>query len=428
MDKQLQDFFASAKSITLSSAERQKAKNALQKAVSRLTFDRHTERMADMAAASVSLSSAEKSAAFARISNFMEMHPVRSRPGVSWRLLNVLRQPFALRALPATAVIVGVIAMSGSGLAYAAEDALPGDPLYAVKVGMTEPVREALAGSVEQQARVRLWRLERRLQEMEFLLQNDRLTDQQRSALGGHIERHTAHMNEYIAVMAEQTTDSAEELQDEYYVALDLHETAVTALADRHERRRKMADPILLHLQQAKGRLVPRHVEGRPLPPPAKLRQDVERMSEQMHKTSELIRKQYSEDAPGLQQRMQEVQQRVDAARMQMELGNERQTRELLRDSDRTVRSVRKQTELLPKLGVPPPRSRPNTGQPQPALPAKNAPGQQLREALEPPRRGRPDQLPVTISSSSVGSTASSQQSSGVVDEVVDDTLDDLLP
>lgn len=91
--------------------------------------------------------------------------------------------------IPVTAfALVAIIATS---TAFAAEQALPGDVLYPIKIRVTEEARELLAVTTEQKADWEITRAERRMEEATQLLVEDRLSDPVRSELSARIATHT---------------------------------------------------------------------------------------------------------------------------------------------------------------------------------------------------------------------------------------------
>jgi hypothetical protein len=135
--------------------------------------------------------------------------PVSAAPS-PWLML--LRRP-AYAALMA----VLVLGVSTGGVAFAAESALPGDALYAVKVSLTEPARIALAADSSGKAALEMTFAERRLTEAATLANEGRLTPATEASLAVDFNAHT----EAAAEAARETGDEEEA------------EIAVTAFADR---------------------------------------------------------------------------------------------------------------------------------------------------------------------------------------------------
>jgi tetratricopeptide (TPR) repeat protein len=84
----------------------------------------------------------------------------------------------------AFAVMVLVI-FAGTGMSVAAEDSLPGDSLYGIKIYLNENLRTAIALNPSQKAHWNSRRAERRLEEAQKLASEGRLTDE----VEGELER-----------------------------------------------------------------------------------------------------------------------------------------------------------------------------------------------------------------------------------------------
>jgi hypothetical protein len=70
-----------------------------------------------------------------------------------------------------------------AGVSFAGETALPGEPLYPVKVHVNEGVKRVMARTPEAKAVVAQAEVERRAQEVELLSKDDRLDDQVKATL-----------------------------------------------------------------------------------------------------------------------------------------------------------------------------------------------------------------------------------------------------
>jgi hypothetical protein len=98
---------------------------------------------------------------------------------------------YAFRFAVAFAVLVIMVGVGG-GAAYAAQDALPGDALYPVKVAVTEPIEGALAASPEAK---RAWNAkvaETRLDEAAALAKKGALTAATSEELAANFNAHAA--------------------------------------------------------------------------------------------------------------------------------------------------------------------------------------------------------------------------------------------
>ena len=142
----------------------------------------------------VSLSHSEKSDMREKLSEYVSIKPVRAASaspasgGFSFSLLHV-------RFVPATLIALLVL-VSGGGVAFAAEQALPGDTLYPIKVGVNEEVRAALTFGAEAKTDWELERVERRLSEVAELEERGTLTGENALLLATKIDEHSRSAKE----------------------------------------------------------------------------------------------------------------------------------------------------------------------------------------------------------------------------------------
>jgi len=94
---------------------------------------------------------------------------------------------FTFKLTAAFAMLL-VVVLTGTGVTYAAERALPGDSLYVVKRTINEPVLGALARDTKAKADYQTHLAERRLEEATTLAIEDRLDEETGSALTHDIE------------------------------------------------------------------------------------------------------------------------------------------------------------------------------------------------------------------------------------------------
>ncbi len=84
--------------------------------------------------------------------------------------------------------VVAVVLVGGAGVSFAAQDALPGDVLYPVKIGVNENVQEALAFSIQAKAQVAISHAENRLDEVSSLSAQGRLDAETETRLRANFE------------------------------------------------------------------------------------------------------------------------------------------------------------------------------------------------------------------------------------------------
>lgn len=131
---------------------------------------------------------------------------------------------FAHRPLAAALVLVLVF---GSGVSYAAENALPGDALYSVKTYVNEPARLALASSAEAKAEIQIEFAERRIEEATVLAAEGRLDEDTEGQLAAAFESHAAAAAEHIAEADTDDSSASVELSSRFENRLAAHENVL---------------------------------------------------------------------------------------------------------------------------------------------------------------------------------------------------------
>lgn len=142
-------------------------------------------------AGEVSLSDAEHERMKRMLSEYMAMKPMRNAPlerraPLSYMLLSV----YAFSRKSVAALLVLAILFSGAGVSFAAENALPGDVLYPIKVDVNEPLVASISVSPESKALWNAERAERRLEEAAKLASDDKLTDEVKEELEQQFDAH----------------------------------------------------------------------------------------------------------------------------------------------------------------------------------------------------------------------------------------------
>ncbi len=140
----------------------------------------------------ISLTSDEKKAMFARLSAYAEFHAPKNIPPV--------RSPWYIEAFQgsyraAMGSALTVMLVFGS-VVYGAENALPGDFLYPIKVNVNESVQGAFLTSLEAKANWESEKFVRRLEEAESLVRMGKLDDKALEEVEARIDEHFAKKDE----------------------------------------------------------------------------------------------------------------------------------------------------------------------------------------------------------------------------------------
>lgn len=181
----------------------------------------HTE------AQNIRMSQAEKSAMYARLQQAMgsSVHPTRPVQSTyfmySWRMVG----SFAVLA----------VVVLGSGTTYAAQGALPGSPLYPIKVGVNEPIKEVLAFSNEAKIKFHTETAQVRLEEAEALASEGRLDNEVSVVLAANITKHVERVQTIAKEIEEVDPAVALEATVQLDSSIAAHGEVLAHLGDRSE-------------------------------------------------------------------------------------------------------------------------------------------------------------------------------------------------
>ena len=120
-------------------------------------------------------------------------------------------------------VVLLLIVSLSTGTAFAAQSALPGDALYAVKIHVNEPVAVALATTPQAKAEVQASIATTRLEEAETLASQGTLDATTSAELADNFAEHATAAQAGVAAVAAQDPGSAAQLSDTFNSTLAAH-------------------------------------------------------------------------------------------------------------------------------------------------------------------------------------------------------------
>lgn len=167
----------------------------------------------------IRLSEAERTRMRGRLEARMRQAP---RPS-PWSFLLLARMPMMAAAL--------VLAVLGGGSALA-EGSVPGDVLYPVKIGVTEPARSLIAFTQVDKIEWETERAERRLAEAELLAASGELDEETGEELSAQFEVALAKAEAGIEVLDDRQPDEAADVAAELAIALDSHSRILGEIAE----------------------------------------------------------------------------------------------------------------------------------------------------------------------------------------------------
>jgi hypothetical protein len=176
------------------------------------------------------LSMSEKTDLRERVVSYMEYHPLpNTTKKVSGAVFND-EMPFKMvkvntwKFFKLSAALVVILAVSVS---YLAEKAVPGDALYAVKVGINEEMRSTLARGSYEKVVWETERLNRRISEARLLADEGRLTVEVEEQVADAVRVHSENARKEIENLKLTDKDEATMASIELATALDVQTTSL---------------------------------------------------------------------------------------------------------------------------------------------------------------------------------------------------------
>ena len=187
------------------------------------------------------LSKPEKEAMLLALEQEMQANPLTKSP------FTVTPSPYFTYVAPRSFVALTLVLVLGlgGGSAVAAEGAVPGDFLYAVKLGLNEHVHAALATSVEAKASWHAEAAERRMKEAEVLSAQGSLTAAIKSDLESNLDEHAKKVAEAVGAVEQEDPVLAADIAARFESSLAAHSALIARLsteANEEESRREAGD------------------------------------------------------------------------------------------------------------------------------------------------------------------------------------------
>lgn len=187
-------------------------------------------------AQTIHLSTDEKVLMREKMIQYMEMKPIRT---VQIEKASVMPTWFSVheftkfaRARLAPALMAALLVISTSaGVSYAAEDALPGDTLYPVKVGVNEQVVSALMFSETARIAWLSQLAERRLEEASILTMQGRFDVEKGKEVALRFAEHTAALQAKTRELEKSDPAAAAQASADTATTLEAHEAIIARLA-----------------------------------------------------------------------------------------------------------------------------------------------------------------------------------------------------
>ena len=233
MDKDLRQFFGTAKQIQLSASEKRHVLDTLAAGKYPRAGDTFLATSLGIPTRSrFELDAIERSDVRERIVSYVKMRPIRER--------HSFFAYWSLHRMVAMTACIALLVGAGGTVSYAAESAMPDDALYNVKLNVNEPLVDLLQWTPERKARWAARRLERRMEEVAHMSHKNALTPQHREWFEKRFERRMAHLEERLTSVPAAQQNAVLERMAQATARHDaiLESLESGALEDRSEVRR----------------------------------------------------------------------------------------------------------------------------------------------------------------------------------------------
>lgn len=149
----------------------------------------------------------EKAVVREQLRAYMREHPARVPVWI--RFLEAFQSSAYNPTFQLASATLALLLIGGTGTAFAAQGALPGEPLYGVKVNIEEPIAGAFVRSPQAQANWNAELASRRLSEAEQLAVRNKLTPEIATTVAGGFDQAAANFDASVAQLATSSSNAA---------------------------------------------------------------------------------------------------------------------------------------------------------------------------------------------------------------------------
>ena len=181
----------------------------------------------------VKLFEQERSVIKQSVLNFMKENPVRLESSARLILWSNIFSFNKFNLTNTMAKLLILTLMTGGGISFAAEQALPGDILYPIKIGVNEEARGWLEFSSEAKANWEVERAQRRLEEAEQLASEGSLNTETRAVIEANFRAHSEKVKDRIAEFEnKENFNAAADVGSNFETSLKAHEKILARLLE----------------------------------------------------------------------------------------------------------------------------------------------------------------------------------------------------
>ncbi|OGI87782.1 hypothetical protein A2995_00695 [Candidatus Nomurabacteria bacterium RIFCSPLOWO2_01_FULL_33_24] len=190
----------------------------------------------------------EKTLIKGRLLSFMEKNPapinspffIKSPYFISSKLFNfsLIKKP--MRIIMVTSLVITLL--TGGSFSYAAEQSLPGDALYPIKVEINEEIRGIFISGSKEKAIWEIERTERRLQEAAELVLKDKMTSSASEKINNQLDKHADKIDKETKKIEVKNPKLAVEIHSQLETSLGVHTTVLLAIKEETKSEKNIDD------------------------------------------------------------------------------------------------------------------------------------------------------------------------------------------
>lgn len=298
-------------------------------------------------AKSLRLSMTEKRDLRDRVVSYMEYHPLplelkEIAPTLGKEVNTSMRlvQVNGWRILQGMGAVISVLVLS---VTYLAEQAVPGDSLYAVKVSFNEEVRGTLARGSYEKIVWETERLNRRIAEARLLASEGRLTEAVEVEVANAVREHSETARREIEILKETDKEEATLASIQLETTIDVQTTALTNDIKGEIERGEETKTSLIAEALEDSQMIANTVvtETETLPSYVRLTAHVEQETTRAYELLKSVSKNATtEEQVDIERRLIDIGRSINEASLHMEVDESKARYELVDVLERTQRLI----------------------------------------------------------------------------------------
>jgi hypothetical protein len=177
-----------------------------------------------------------------------------------WSVFSFSTWVMERRVLVSVTAVIAIMVATGSGIAFAAQDALPGDALYGIKVHINEPIQVAFAGANRVKVQAEL--VSARLHEAEILALQGKLNSSNSSLIASLVQQQTSDFTVSLAQVNKDSHDTADAANVDFQAQVNAHTRLLNRIAVQVEASDTPEISNIVNIAKAGSQKLDQEIDG----------------------------------------------------------------------------------------------------------------------------------------------------------------------